>query len=84
MAAIQAVARSAGIPVHLDGARLLNAGAYLDMPAVEICRYVDSVWIALCKGLGGPVGAVLAGERDFLIRRAAPPRCWAAACARPV
>src|SRR5262245_56355860 len=73
MVAIQVVARSAGIPVHLDGARLLNAGAYLDMPVAEICRYVDSVWIALCKGLGGPVGAVLAGDRDFMVkaRRAA-------------
>ena len=68
MAAIQAVARGAGIPVHLDGARLLNAGAYLDVPIAEICRYVDSVWVALCKGLGGPVGAVLAGDRNFMVR----------------
>jgi threonine aldolase len=59
--------------VHLDGARLLNAGAYLDVPIAAICRYVDSVSIALCKGLGSPVGAVLAGDRDFMIkaRRAA-------------
>jgi len=73
MAAIGEVARRAGIPVHLDGARLFNAGAYLDVPVVEICRHVDSVWFALCKGLGGPVGAVLAGERRFMsaARRAA-------------
>lgn len=68
MAAIREVARQAGIPVHLDGARLFNAGAYLDVPVVEMCRHVDSVWFALCKGLGGPVGAVLAGAEDFMAR----------------
>ena len=68
MAAIRAVAREAGVPVHLDGARLFNAGAYLDVPVIELCRHVDSVWFALCKGLGGPVGAVLAGDRSFMAR----------------
>ena len=68
MAAVREVARRAGIPVHLDGARLFNAGAYLDVPVDEICRHADSVWFALCKGLGGPVGAVLAGDRGFMTR----------------
>lgn len=73
MAAVQAVAKQAGVPVHLDGARLLNAAAYLNVPLVEICRHVDSVWFALCKGLGGPVGALLAGDKAFMTsaRRAA-------------
>jgi threonine aldolase len=73
MAAIHAIAREAGIPVHLDGARLFNAGAYLDVPVSEICRSVDSIWFAVCKGLGGPVGALLAGDRAFMVkaRRAA-------------
>ena len=73
MAAIRSIADQAGIPVHLDGARLFNAGAYLDVPVSEICRHVDSVWFALCKGLGGPVGAILAGDRRFMTeaRRAA-------------
>lgn len=66
LAAIAGVAREAGLPVHLDGARLFNAGAFLGVPVAEICRNVDSVWFALCKGLGGPVGAVLAGSRDFM------------------
>lgn len=71
--AIHAVARQAGLPVHLDGARLFNAAACLDVPISQICRHVDSVWFALCKGLGCPVGAVLAGPRDFMrdARRAA-------------
>jgi len=68
MAAIQQVAMRAGIPVHLDGARLFNAGAYFDVPVMQMCEKVDSVWFALCKGLGGPVGAILAGERDFMQR----------------
>ena len=73
MAAIQAVARQAGVPVHLDGARLFNAGAYLQVPVAEICKFTDSVWFAVCKGLGGPVGAVLAGDAAFMAkaRRAA-------------
>lgn len=73
MAAIREVARRAGIPVHLDGARLFNAAACLGVPIGELCRHVDSLWFALCKGLGGPVGAILAGDRDFMqkARRAA-------------
>ncbi|MFO1159331.1 MAG: low specificity L-threonine aldolase [Reyranellaceae bacterium] len=68
LAAIHGVCRGAGIPVHLDGARLFNAAAFLDVPMQEICRHVDSVWFALCKGLGGPVGAILAGDGAFMVR----------------
>jgi threonine aldolase len=68
MAAIRAVATRAGLPVHLDGARLFNAATYLNVPIIDICRHVDSVWFALCKGLGAPVGAVLAGDRAFMAR----------------
>ena len=68
MAAIHHVCRHAGIAVHLDGARLFNAAAYLDVPILEICRHTDSVWFALCKGLCGPVGAILAGDGPFMIR----------------
>lgn len=68
MAAVRMLADRHGLPVHLDGARLFNAGAYLDVPVSEICRHVDSAWFAVCKGLGGPVGAVLVGERDFMTR----------------
>lgn len=73
MAAIHALARRAGIPVHLDGARLFNAAAYLNLPIIDLCRQVDSVWFALCKGLGAPVGAILAGDSAFMMkaRRAA-------------
>lgn len=68
MAAIRAVARQAGLPVHLDGARLFNAAAYLELPIARLCEHADSVWFALCKGLGCPIGALLAGEREFMQR----------------
>lgn len=68
LAAIHDVAARAGLPVHLDGARLFNAGAHLDVPIAEICRHVDSVWFALCKGLGAPVGAILAGDKRFMAK----------------
>jgi threonine aldolase len=68
MASVHAVAKQAGVPVHLDGARLFNAAAYLDVQLVEICKHVDSVWFALCKGLGGPIGALLAGDTAFMTR----------------
>jgi threonine aldolase len=73
MASIRAVAQATQLPVHLDGARLFNAATYLDVPILDICRHVDSVWFALCKGLGAPVGAMLAGDKDFMVkaRRAA-------------
>lgn len=73
MAAVRTVAARAGVPVHLDGARLFNAATYLNVAAAEIAGLVDTVWFAVCKGLGGPVGAVLAGDRAFMskARRAA-------------
>jgi len=73
LAAIRGAARGAGVPVHVDGARLFNAAACLGQPIAALCAHADSVWFSLCKGLGGPIGAVLAGERAFMheARRAA-------------
>ena len=73
MAALHALAKSAQIPLHLDGARLFNAASYLGVTANEICQHCDSVAIALSKGLGAPVGAILAGSEAFMAkaRRAA-------------
>lgn len=59
-------ARSAGLAVHMDGARLLNATTALGCEPAEFGRLCDSVWIDLSKGLGCPVGAVLAGSPDFI------------------
>ena len=57
------------VPVHLDGARLFNAAVALGVPAAEITRYADSVQFCLSKGLGAPIGSILAGDGEF-IRRA--------------
>jgi threonine aldolase len=64
--AIGAVTREEGLALHLDGARLLNAVVASGTPARDFAAPCDSVWIDLTKGLGAPVGAVLAGSRDFI------------------
>lgn len=66
--AIAAVARRHGLPVHMDGARLFNAAAFLGVPILDLCRHVDTVWFSVCKGVGAPVGAVLAGDATFMRR----------------
>lgn len=68
MADIQAIARTHGLPIHLDGARLFNAAAYLGVDAKEICQYADSIMFCLSKGLCAPVGSILAGSREFIDR----------------
>ncbi len=59
-------ARAAGIPVHMDGARIFNAAAYLNRPVAALTAGVDSVMFCLSKGLGAPVGSLLAGTREFV------------------
>ena len=65
-AAIRQTADAAGIAVHLDGARLFNAAAYLKTSVADLCRHADSVMFALSKGLGAPMGSILAGDADFI------------------
>ena len=60
------VARQAGLATHMDGARLMNAVVATGIPAARFARDMDSVWIDLTKGLGAPVGAVLAASADFI------------------
>jgi len=67
--AIQAVAQAArahDLILHLDGARIMNAVVASGISAREFCRPFDSAWVDLSKGLGCPVGAVLAGSQDFI------------------
>jgi threonine aldolase len=65
---VTAAARDAGLRCHLDGARLLNAVVASGIPAHEYAAPFDSAWICLTKGLGAPVGAVLAGSNAFIDR----------------
>ena len=60
------VAREAGLRTHLDGARLMNAVVASGVPAAEWVAGFDSAWIDFTKGLGAPVGAALAGSREFI------------------
>jgi threonine aldolase len=63
---IVAIARAHRVPVHLDGARIFNAAVALGRPAVELARPFDSVMFCLSKGLGAPIGSILAGSADFI------------------
>jgi threonine aldolase len=64
--AAAAGAHELDVPVHLDGARLFNAAVALGTPAERICREVDTVMFCLSKGLGAPVGSMLAGPEAFV------------------
>ena len=63
---LHSLARSRGVPVHMDGARIFNAAAALGVPAAAIAESADSVQFCLSKGLGAPVGSIVAGTRDFV------------------
>ncbi|EMA39785.1 threonine aldolase family protein [Halococcus hamelinensis] len=69
--AIDAAAEAAhdlDVPVHVDGARVFNASVALDTPAPRLLESVDSVLFCLSKGLGAPVGSMLAGSAAFVER----------------
>ena len=68
--AVHRVAHGAGIPVHLDGARLANAVAASGISARDWAAAADSVSVCLSKGLGAPVGSLIAGDREFIERAA--------------
>ena len=59
-------ANKAGLKSHIDGARLINAVVHSGVSASEMAKNFDSVFIDFCKGLGCPVGAVLAGSSEFI------------------
>lgn len=59
-------AHEAGLVTHMDGARLLNAVVASGTSAQRFAAPFDSVWLDLSKGLGAPVGAVLAGSGEFI------------------
>ena len=61
-------ARSRGIHVHLDGARLWNASVAAGIPIREWSACADTVMMCFSKGLGAPVGSILAGPRETIVR----------------
>ncbi len=64
--ALAAVARRHRMVVHCDGARLMNAAVALGVAAAELVAPVDSTTLCLSKGLGAPVGSLLAGSAAFV------------------
>jgi threonine aldolase len=68
LAAIVDVAHELGLAAHLDGARVANAAVALGISAAEIAGRFDTVTLCLSKGLGCPLGAVIAGSRELMAR----------------
>src|SRR5581483_10690718 len=67
-AAVGAIAREHGIPLHIDGARIFNAAVALGVPVSRLAQAADSVAFSLCKGLACPIGSVLVGSGGFIER----------------
>ena len=65
-AQLVAAAKGAGLRVHLDGARIWNASVALDVPPAALTVGVDTVQCCLSKGLGAPVGSLVAGSETFV------------------
>ena len=63
---VLAAARRHGLSTHLDGARLMNASVASGVAPARYAEGFDSVTLCFSKGLGAPVGAALAGSREFI------------------
>ena len=63
--AVRKVTDDAGVPVHLDGARIFNAAVAAEVGPAEIAAEADTVMFCLSKGLGAPIGSVLCGPADM-------------------
>jgi threonine aldolase len=66
MKSVYDLAKSRGIQVHTDGARIFNAAIARGIEAREFARYTDTISFCLSKGLSAPVGSLLCGPRDFV------------------
>ena len=68
LTAVVETARELELHVHLDGARVVNAAVALGVPAAEIGGRFDTVTLCLSKGLGCPLGAVVAGSEELMLK----------------
>ncbi len=66
MKSVYDLAKSRGIAVHTDGARIFNAAIALGVEARELAQHTDTISFCLSKGLSAPVGSLLCGPRDFI------------------
>jgi len=67
LAEVKKTAHENGLKIHLDGARIWNAAAAMNISESEIAKHFDSVSVCFSKGLGAPVGSALAGSSDFIM-----------------
>jgi threonine aldolase len=65
---ISALAKSNGIKIHMDGARIFNASVETGIPVKDYASYVDSISFCFSKGLGAPVGSILCGDAGFITK----------------
>lgn len=72
LAGLSEAARARGVPLHADGARIWESQPFYGRPLPEIAALVDSIYVSLYKGLGGPSGALVACDEDV----AAELRVW--------
>jgi threonine aldolase len=68
IAQIREMALRYNIKIHLDGARLFNACVATGIEAREYAQYFDSLMFCFSKGLGAPIGSIIAGSKDFIIK----------------
>jgi threonine aldolase len=66
VARIAAASAAAGVPLYLDGARIFNACAVAGVPVADYARHADALMFCLSKGLGAPIGSILAGDSEFI------------------
>lgn len=65
---LTALCQENNLPIHIDGARLMNAAAALKIPAAQLVKGASSVSLCLSKGLGAPMGALVIGSKSFVAR----------------
>src|SRR5690625_89122 len=65
---VRALSLEEGIPIHLDGARLWNASAATGIPEAVYAAEADTVMVTISKGLGAPIGSLLAGSEELIER----------------
>lgn len=66
MKKVKELAQKYALPVYIDGARIFNAAAYLNVDVKEMAQYADTISVCLSKGLCAPVGSLLIGSRKFI------------------
>ena len=59
-------AKSRGLRIHMDGARIFNAAVAQDLDVREFTRYVDTLMFCLSKGLSAPIGSLAVGDHEFI------------------